>query len=280
MNETSSPSAGQVLAALGRAVAYLALFLGSQLLISVLFTAAVTLIILSGGGDGALLLEQIYGYTPHITLISGLITLAVLAVFFLIRRKKPLAEVRLQSAPGPALLAAAGVAPVLYFAVTLILSLLPEAWLESYAEASSALNTTGLLALLSTALVAPLVEEVIFRGLILSRLNRVLPGWLSLLLSALLFGLCHGQPVWIAYAFVLGLILGTMALRSGSILPSLVTHILFNAIGQLSVVLDESQINPWLLLGLLAAAGILVCLLARRGVAMLFRPNGKEQHHE
>lgn len=272
MEESKRSAAARILTALGKAAAYLLLFLLSQFLVSLVITAAVCLfcVLETGSIDPLLLTERVYAYSTQISLVSNLIVLAVLVIFFLIRHKSPLTETGLVKAP-PQLTAAGGaLAPLLYVLVILILSVLPESWMEGYTEASSHLSDVSALAFFSTALVAPLTEEVIFRGLIQSRLSRVMSGRLAVVLSALLFGLCHGQPVWMGYAFLLGLVFGFIALRARSILPTVAAHVVFNAIGQLSVVLEERQVNDWLFLGALALAGAAGCLLARRGVRELF----------
>jgi len=85
------------------------------------------------------------------------------------------------------------------------------------------------LALGATA-VAPLVEELFFRGLLLSGLCQVWrrPG-AALLVSALAFGLVHAQPQDILPLVTLGLVLGYLRLRTGSLWPCLLAHMLFNA---------------------------------------------------
>lgn len=280
MNEKSTSPALRVLAALGKAVAYLALFLGCQVLVSVVLSVAVSvsLVLSTGTADPVVAMEMLYAMTPLLTLISNLLTLGILLVVFLIRRKKPLAEVRFKGVPFRTALAAVGVAPVLYLVVTLVLSALPEVWLESYAEASASLENTGVVAFIATALAAPVAEEVVFRGLILSRLRRAMPGWLALVLSALIFGVCHGHPVWIAYAFVLGMIFGLMTLRTGSILPSMLTHILFNAIGQTASMLGEETAG--VVLVILAVVGAVLCAVAWRGIAGLFVPARAKNEEE
>jgi len=274
MNEEKKVSVASVLLALLKAGCYLLLFLGSQVLVTTFYTVAITVTsLLNGGGaDPTLLLDDILRYTPAITLLSAVLALVLLWIFFRLRGKKPLAEISL-TRTAPRLVAAGGViTPALYALVTLVLSLLPERWLDAYAEASAGLSSTGVLAFLATAIAAPLAEEVIFRGLILSRLARVMPGWLAVLLSALLFGLCHGQAVWVGYAFVLGAIFGWMALRARSILPSLLAHVVFNAIGHFAVVLEDAA--PFgIVLAALFAISIVGCLLARKGIAELLRPS-------
>lgn len=269
--EPKTKTAGAVFGGLGRAVCYLLLFLLCQVLVSMVYSIAAQAYAMLNPGTGVDLMELIYACTDQITLISDLAALVILCAFFLLRRKNPLREAGLRRTPGRRVFLAAGVTPALYLLVTLVLGLLPEAWLESYAEASAALTQTGLLTVIATVVVVPIAEEVVFRGLILSRLGRALPGWLAVVISALLFGVCHGQPVWIAYAFVLGLVFGFMDLRARSIWPSLCAHIIFNGIGQLMTALTEAQFDPWPTLLALTGAGILLCAavgifaLRRRG---------------
>ena len=278
MNETNSARAARVLAALGKAIAYAALFWGFQTLVSVVFVLAVVsaALLATGGLDLLPLLRQVQASATALVLVSNLLTLFFLLIFFAARRKHPLEQTGLRPVPAGMAAAGAAVAPLFYAAVTLVLSLLPAAWLEDYAQASASLTQFGLIPFVSTALVAPLAEEVIFRGLVQSRLARAMPGWPAVLIASALFALGHGQPVWMGYAFCLGLVLGVMAWRAGSILPSLLTHILFNTIGQLLALPQLEQANGLVVLAVLAGVGVVACLLARKGLRALFFSHGKE----
>lgn len=279
MNETNSNRAVQILTALGKAIAYLALFLGSQTLVALCFSisAALSVVLETGTVDLLQMAELLTSYALPMTLISNLLTLAFLAVFFLARSKHVFQQVQLRPVPVLEAMGAASAAPLLYAVVTLALAFLPAAWMADYAQASVALNNTGLLPFLSVALAAPVTEEVVFRGLIQSRLARALPGWPAVLLSALMFALCHGQPVWMGYAFVLGLVLGVMAWRAGSILPSILTHIVFNTIGQILSLPQLAQANGLLVLAVLLLVGIAACLLTWKGLIPLFRPSSEKE---
>ncbi len=278
MNEENVSPAMRVMGAVARCVGYLALFLGCQFLVSLVISVAVSveLLLTTGAVDPDAATEMVYAMTPLLTLISDLLTLGILLLIFLIRRKNPLTEAGVRGVPCTTALAAIGAAPPLYLAVTLVLSALPEAWMESYAEASASLNDSGVMAFIATALAAPVVEEVVFRGLILSRLRRAMPGWLALVLSAAIFGVCHGHPVWIAYAFLLGLVFGGMTLRSGSILPSMLAHVVFNGTGEiLSLVGDDYAA---VVVIVMAAAGLalsVTCLAAGRK-----RPAGSAERED
>lgn len=266
---------GQVFAALGKSVCYVGLFLGMQLLVvmPVMFVRAIQ-IALGGGSE-----DEIYAAIQDadvvtLTLISGLLTLAVVLAFYLIRRKKLSEALWLRPVSASVLFTGASLAPALYFAVVIVLSILPEAWTESYGEASSDIVTGTVVGVISVAIVAPIVEEVIFRGLIMTRLSRAMPGWLAVLLSAAVFGLCHGEPVWFCYAFVLGAFFGLIDLRAGSILPSILGHITFNTIGQIMSFVPETEegTETVIALGVLFAAAVVFPLLDRKGIAALFRP--------
>lgn len=86
---------------------------------------------------------------------------------------------------------------------------------------------------LAIGIMAPLAEETVFRGAILRRLLEVAGGrlhWLAIALSAVLFGLVHGNNAQFVHAFLLGLLLGWMFYRTGSILPGMVLHIVNNSV--------------------------------------------------
>lgn len=273
MPKSRLTTVANVLLALLKAGCYLLLFLFGQTVVTVAVMAVFALWSYLNGGavDPDTLLNDVLRQTPLITVCSAAVTLVILLVVFLIRKKNPLKEVGLVRTSPSVAAAAAAVTPALYMLVILVMGLLPEAWLEDYAQASAGLNDTGLLAFFGTVLAAPLVEEVIFRGLMQSRLARAMPGWLAAVVAALAFGLCHGQFVWVAYATLLGLIFGWIRLRSGSILPSLLAHFVFNLIGFFSAFAETGGFAE-ILLPALPVLSLIGCLLARRGLVQLFRP--------
>lgn len=77
-------------------------------------------------------------------------------------------------------------------------------------------------------LLVPLFEEVLFRGLLLSWLRKHLRENLAVIAMAALFALEHGSFIVMPYAFMLGIIMGFVKLRTGSILNTLAMHSLHN----------------------------------------------------
>lgn len=274
MKPSKAERAAQVFVALGKSVCYLALFLGSQVLVMLpVFIAAGVQSAVGNWEMAEKLSNLVFDNAMVFSALSGLITLAVVLLFYLIRRKKLSDALMLRPVPAPTLLTTASLAPALYFLVTTALALLPEAWLESYTEASAGIGGGGVMGVIAVALVAPVVEEFIFRGLIMTRLARAMPGWLAVMVSAAIFGACHGHPVWFAYAFVLGVAFGLMDLRAGSIWPSILGHVVFNAIGQIFSFIPETEEGTEVVIamGVLLAVGIVLPIINRRAIAALFR---------
>ncbi len=80
-------------------------------------------------------------------------------------------------------------------------------------------------------LFAPLVEELVFRGAILKALLGAFRShWVAILISALVFALIHANPAQMPHAFLIGLLLGWMYYRSGSILPGVALHWVNNTV--------------------------------------------------
>jgi sodium transport system permease protein len=113
------------------------------------------------------------------------------------------------------------------------------------------LNQPIWLMLLAFALAPAICEELAFRGFILSGFGRSKRVWLAIGLSSLMFGLMHMIPQQVFNASLLGVVLGLLAMRSGSLVPCVVFHFIWNSLavlhgrwGELSGVeaFDES---PW-----------------------------------
>ena len=273
MKQSAGGRTVQVLIALGKSVCYLALFLGAQLLVMLpVVVAAAVQSALENWEAAEQLSGVLYESAMLFTAVSGLLAIGVILLFYRIRRKKLGDALWLRRVEGPGLLSGAALAPALYLAVTVAMMALPEAWLDSYAEASSGVSGGGVIGIVAVVLVAPVVEEFIFRGLIMTRLAQAMPGWLAAALSAAIFGLCHGHPVWFAYTFVLGVLFGLMDLRLGSIWPSILAHMVFNGVGQVLDLLPEDDVVIMGAYLVLVAAAVVLPVLARREVKALFRP--------
>jgi sodium transport system permease protein len=84
------------------------------------------------------------------------------------------------------------------------------------------------MALVLVALLPAVAEEVTFRGVVLAGLRRSGSRWIAVVGSALVFGLFHINPYHVVAAFAVGLLLGWVALESGSLLPGVLIHLVNN----------------------------------------------------
>lgn len=91
--------------------------------------------------------------------------------------------------------------------------------------------------IVAAAVLAPLVEELLFRGLIQRRLREYVSNkWFVIIISAFVFGFAHGNLVQFVYAFIIGMMLAYVYDKYGTIWASIVLHLGANLI---SVLLTE-----------------------------------------
>ena len=123
--------------------------------------------------------------------------------------------------------------------------MLPET-VAAYEEMveSAGLTDYSLTWVFAVVILPPLVEETVFRGLILHYLKKGgARFWAANLIQAVLFGIYHGNLVQGIYAFCIGVLLGYLAERYSSLIIPVLVHALFNLFGTLGVEL-ESMILP------------------------------------
>lgn len=138
--------------------------------------------------------------------------------------------------------------------MNLIQPMFPEVF-KDYGETVKGLLSSNLwLVLFYTLIIAPISEELIFRGVTLYRASRVLPFFGANLLQAILFGIYHRNLVQGIYAAVMGFVLGLVYRRYHSIYAAIILHILINA-SSFGVMLFPSSIISYILMTTLGLAG-------------------------
>ena len=116
--------------------------------------------------------------------------------------------------------------------------LIPSSWfqeqmpeLPNIAEESFDLILKDRWGYFVVGLLAPLSEEIVFRGAVLRSLLRWRENpWVGIVISALLFALIHMNPAQMPHAFLIGLLLGWMYYRTDSIVPGVVYHWVNNTV--------------------------------------------------
>lgn len=84
------------------------------------------------------------------------------------------------------------------------------------------------LTFISICVLTPISEELLFRGYILDSLNRLHGKWPAIIISSMIFGLVHFDPFTIGMATIGGIIYGWIRIRTGSLIPGIVAHSMWN----------------------------------------------------
>lgn len=153
----------------------------------------------------------------------------------------------------------------------LVYTLAPQL-LENYLELmeNSGLGVNAW-ANVAAVILAPLGEELIFRGVAFYYVRKAVSGmkdpraafWIANCIQALLFGIYHMNLVQGVYAFFIGLALGYLCQKYRSLIPGMLAHLVFNG---MSAVLGDG-IYTWipesvLWYALIGAAGVVLVLIA------------------
>ena len=88
----------------------------------------------------------------------------------------------------------------------------------------------NVLGVITISLVAPLLEEVLFRGAIQGYMMRRYNPWVAIVSAALVFGIFHLNPVQVVGASIVGLLLAWLYWRTGSLMPGILIHIFNNSL--------------------------------------------------
>lgn len=101
--------------------------------------------------------------------------------------------------------------------------------------------TEKALLVFTAVVVAPVTEEVVFRGYLHGTVRQVGGRWWGILVSSLIFAGIHGHVPSLASLFVLGIAFALLYERTGSLWASMLMHAIFNSLN-----LIGSVLWPWL----------------------------------
>lgn len=151
----------------------------------------------------------------------------------------------------------------------LILFLNLAQYSEAYQEAAESFYEPSLvIQILCLGIVSPIVEELIFRGLIFKRLRR---GSMSvkqaIVLSGLMFGFYHGNLVQTVYGSLAGILLAYLYEKYGSIKAPILAHICMNIV---AIILTEAEVFVWMFQNILRMGIITVMCAAIASTMFLF----------
>ena len=212
--------------------------------------------------------EIVMNYSMHLTLVSGVLAALTFIIIAKARRRKFLDDLGVKKLPANLIPVLILLGASLNIFVSLALNLIPfpQEWIDSYTESASQLSNGGLIvSTIVTVITAPIVEEMTFRGYMYKGLKTGMPMFAAMLISSWVFGLVHGEVIWVIYASLLGLVFTWTTEKCGSLLASMIVHMTFNLFGVLTQYVGEmSEWAFWLLLVSSAIAALAAVVFINR----------------
>lgn len=236
--------------ALGKAAAYFGMYFLVQIIVSMVYSIALstklTMEMMATGEelDMALLetqlMDAIMSEAMAMTLISGVIVLLLFWLVFLIRKKKFFKEVCIRPIPVKGILPVALLAACFNLITSVVISYIPwpESWMESYMANSSVIDNS-IMAWITAVIMAPILEEIVFRGLMYTRLKKGLPVIAAAIITSLTFGVVHGTIIWAIYTFIFSLVLIWVFERFQSLAACILLHMAYNLSGMAMSLIPE-----------------------------------------
>ena len=241
--------------AIGSFFTYFGIWLAAQVVVTVAFFIPIAFSVLTDKNVRAMGYDFITDYLKNevlrhvnlISILSSVLFLVAVTVIFTVRqnrrdklgvvpKKNLFAEVGFVKAPACVCVISAGLGVVLNRIVTYIVDFVPwprffvSSFDDTYGQVFGKDQSIVIVAV-STVVIAPITEEIVFRGIACSRLRSVFPHVVTVIASALIFGVSHGVPIAVIYASALGVVQACVFLRHGSLYPVMLCHFGFNLAG-------------------------------------------------
>ena len=231
------------------------LYLGVTFAVEFIFMIAVAVLGISryGTTDQAQLYDFIMNATMSqalsMTLLAGLATAPILIFIYIRdnnkdRRNGTFVKYKLNNILKYLLIIPFGVFNMLWanYFVALLQLVMPKFMLESYTDTQQIIEGGGfLIQLLTAGIVAPIVEDLIFRGLVYRRTKKMTGTIAAAILSAALFGVFHGNWVQAPYAFIIGIVAVFVYEKFKSIVAPIMLHMSANILSVLIMTLASSD---------------------------------------
>lgn len=231
------------------------LYLGVTFAVEFIFMIEVAVLGISryGATDQVQLYDFIMNATMSqalsMTLLAGLATAPILIFIYIRdnnkdRRNGTFVKYKLNNILKYLLIIPFGVFNMLWanYFVALLQLVMPKFMLESYTDTQQIIEGGGfLIQLLTAGIVAPIVEELIFRGLVYRRTKKMTGTIAAAILSAALFGVFHGNWVQAPYAFIIGIVAVFVYEKFKSIVAPIMLHMSANILSVLIMTLASSD---------------------------------------
>jgi sodium transport system permease protein len=255
---------------------------GSTRLFAALVRLALALVaVVAGMGAMAFVAPAAFAYGLRPALLASEMALVAPGLAAVAALREPLsAGLGLRAIGSRTTLLVAGAAAALWlaslglFEVQYALWAPPPGYLEAFQRLHEALRprnpADALLSWVAIAMAPAICEELLLRGIVLPNLRPALGGAGAVFVSAALFALIHWDLYRAAFTFTLGLALGALRVRTGSLLAPILAHAIVNTITLVAAPFTEDPTGglpparPLLGLAMLAGGAVFTLLFMRR----------------
>ena len=191
-------------------------------------------------------MEMISQNSDVILIFSGVVMLLILLAVFRSRGGTLSEQIKMSPlSTGPALASVLCGVSFYFFIVTLmsvLISALPSVteMHTEYSEISAPMFSGNMiLIIIAFVIMAPLIEEILFRGLAYSSLKKGMPVWAAVVMQSAVFALVHANPFQILYVLMLAPVLALIYEWTESLYAPVLAHMSFNAVGVVMSALSE-----------------------------------------
>ena len=230
-----------------------------------------------GNGFGVVtqdLVDYIYKNSLYITTVVNLVLIPALGYFIYKDEKRRKQSENIEyTKPGKKayiVIAVLGIASAI--AANGIIAISGLAYLSpAYQEVSEIIYSGGLfIELVSAVVAAPIVEELLFRGLIYTRLKVLMSSNAAIIVSAAIFGIFHGNLVQFVYALIIGLLIAYVYEKYKTIFAPIMFHVSANLI---SVLITELLPEKYMTILTLAVATIIMTVITVKAILYIRNDN-------
>lgn len=201
-----------------------------------------------------------------IILIGWIVTLLIIYIVMLLSKQNMIKMIKLDNKIsllhiGICIISAMGLNMAINGLISMsqITNLFPE-----YEEViSGIINHDFYLTLLCVGILIPISEEILYRGILLNKLRNGFTISIAIIIQGILFGISHMNFIQGIYAFIIGAFFGYIVIWTGSLLSSIIMHIVVNSMSV--IISNTNQLNMgYNNMLILTLVGIIISIISMR----------------
>lgn len=139
-------------------------------------------------------------------------------------------------------------------------------WFYVYKEHMEGIDRDkNILSKIHTIIITPIIEELMFRGVIFEKCKKVMPYIIANIVQALIFGIYHQNIIQGFFTFLVGICLGIICIKLQSLFSVILVHIVINGSSFLLNIaisnVNGISIDTMVILATIGVMGIIFCLM-------------------